>query len=60
MIEQLCLNGFTLYKYICNNNNKCIKYVFLQGYFLVPLLYPLMLSKSDEPNVNVRLSDLSW
>ena len=22
MVEQLCLNGFTLYKYICNKKNK--------------------------------------
>ena len=22
MVEQLCLNVFTLYKYICNENNK--------------------------------------
>ena len=24
MVEQLCLNGFTLYKYICNKKNKKI------------------------------------
>ena len=25
MVEQLCLNGFTLYKYICNKKKKDVK-----------------------------------
>ena len=29
MVEQLCLDGFTLYKYICKKNKKIKKYIFL-------------------------------
>ena len=38
MVEQLCLNGFTLYKYICNDKKKLSRRsssVKLTGFWLV-------------------------
>ena len=37
MVEQLCLNGFTLYKYICKKNKKNKK-IHISNYFIISVV----------------------